>query len=101
MNEESLGITGKPRRRHEETSKQAKRVKREAEGVVWGEESTKSDRDKRSFLDEKSSQVAGSVQSRIKVYTGVEWMIRDLLKECSHRAVELVDLTEGVENWEI
>jgi hypothetical protein len=53
-----------------------------------------------SFLAEKSSQVAGSVQATIKVYTGVEWMMRELIRECTNKAVELVDLTEGAEQWE-
>ena len=100
VNEDSLRVTVKSRSRQDGSNKQAKRVKREEEGVVWGEEATESDRDRLNFLEEKSSQVAGSVQGKVKVYTGVEWMMRELVRECTHRAVELVNLTEGADQWE-
>ena len=37
-----------------------------------------------------------TVQARVKVFTGVEWMMRELLKECVHSAVEIASITEGV-----
>ena len=41
-----------------------------------------------------------TVQARVKVYTGVEWMMRELLKECANSAVEIASITEGVAAWE-
>jgi hypothetical protein len=36
----------------------------------------------------------------LKVYSEVEWIMRELLRECTHRLVELADLTEGADNCE-
>ena len=41
-----------------------------------------------------------TVQARVKVFTGVEWMMRELLKECVHSPVEIASITEGVAAWE-
>ena len=35
-----------------------------------------------------------------KVYTGLEWMMRERLKKVAHTAVEVFSLTEGADQWE-
>ena len=69
----------------------AKRIKREEQGVVWGEDAMERDSAKMEFLMEQSMPVAKTEQTSIKVYSGVEWVMRELLRECTHRAVELAD----------
>ena len=78
----------------------AKRVKREESGVTWGEQVSPVDRARDEFMLGAGAPVAKPVQSELRVYSGVEWVVRELVKECSHRAVEQVELMEGVEQWE-
>ena len=40
-------------------------------------------------------------QTEIKVITGVEWLAREIIKECSHRAVDLAELLKGADTWEV
>ena len=98
--EDSLRVSGKAKSRQDEQVQSNKRLKREEEGIVWGEENTENDRARIKFLGEKRAEKAKSCQSTIKVHSGLEWMMREVLKECAHRAVELVDLTEGADLWE-
>ena len=99
VNTDSLREPGKAMRNCNERGP-AKRVKREEQGVVWGEDAMERDNAKMELLMEQSMPVAKTEQTSIKVYSGVEWVMRELLRECTHRAVELADLTEGADEWE-
>ena len=68
--------------------------------MVWGEDAMERDSAKMEFLMEQSRPVAKTEQISIKVYSGVEWVMRELLREYTHRAVELADLTERADEWE-
>ena len=38
-------------------------------------------------------------QATLKCYSAVELIMRELIKECTHKAVELASLTEGAATW--
>ena len=100
MDEDSLRESQKAKRGSGEGAAK-KRIMRESHGVVWGEEMLPEDGSRNDFLREGLTRPEGTtVQTRVKVYTGVEWMVRELIKECAHIAVEIASLTEGVATWE-
>ena len=93
--EDSLRETGKTKRGSKEGGA-AKRAKREEQGVIWGEEPIKEDSSKREFLlGQSAAPNTKKAQATLKFYSGVEWVMRELIKECTHKAVELASLTEG------
>ena len=92
--------SGKSKLRAEE-KRPTKRAKREdEEGIVWGEQTSQEDKAREEFLKGAEVPVAKAGQTELKVFTGVEWMTREILKECSHRAVEWSELVGGLETWE-
>jgi hypothetical protein len=100
--EENLeGILGAGKTKSSSDGKRAgKRLKREDEGIVWGEQVSEDDRAREDFLKGGSNKVAGGAQSELKVYRGVEWLMRSIIIESSHRAVEYADLVGDVKGWE-
>ena len=100
--EENLeGILGAGKtKRNSDDQRAGKRLKREDEGIAWGEQISEDDRAREEFLKGGSSKVAGGAQTEIKVYRGVEWFMRSIVLESSHRAVEYADLVGDVKDWE-
>ena len=72
VNTDSLREPGKAKRNCNERGP-AKRVKREKQGVGWGEDAMERDNVKMEFLMEQSMPEAKTGQTIIKVYSGVEW----------------------------
>ena len=68
--------------------------------VAGGEELTEEDKKRADFLPDGSSQKGGNTQTKLKVFSGLEWMMRELLKEVAHTVIEMSSLTEGAEQWE-
>ena len=98
--EDSLRETGKTKRGKSE-ERAAKRVRREEQGIVWGEEAQEKDNNMMEFLMGQSEvPVNHNAQARLKFYSGIEWVMRELIKECTHKAVELATLTEGAATWD-
>jgi hypothetical protein len=79
VNEDALRATGKTKSRQEESSTTAKRARKEEGGSSWGEELTEEDENRAEFLQGEISQPTGKVQSRMKVFTGLEWMVREII----------------------
>ena len=100
VNEDALRATGKTKSRQEESSTTAKRARKEEGGSSWGEELTEEDENRAEFLQGESSQPTGKVQSRMKVFTGLEWMVREIIKEVAHAVIDMSTLTEGADQWE-
>jgi hypothetical protein len=80
MDEDSLRESQKAKRGSMEGAAK-KRIMRESHGVVWGEEMLPEDGSRNDFLREGLTRPEGTtVQTRVKVYTGVEWMVRELIR---------------------
>ena len=77
--EECLAAVPKPKRPRE-YNRVAKRAKPDP-GVAWGEGVLEESSERQAFLYSQGGPDQASSQSRIKVYTGQEWMCRELLKE--------------------
>ena len=79
----------------------SKRIKREEEGVIWGEETSGvGDRLEKFLYEPTTNQVSGVKQSKLKPVTGLEWFCRQILREVTGRVVELSQNLEGVAEWE-
>ena len=96
--EECLAATIKPKRPRDE-EKVAKRVRLEPE-VVWGEGVQAEVAERVNFLHSQESTEPARNQSKMKVYSGLEWMCRELLKEAANSAVAMGELMLGVAGWE-
>ena len=83
-----------------EGSRPAKKLKKDDGGCVWGEQASKEDKSREEFLRGTEMPSAKPRQSEIKVITGVEWLSREIVRECSHRAVEYAELLKGADAWE-
>ena len=69
--------------------------------MVRGEAVTDKSVARSSFLmDTKTSQRRVVVQSRIKVYTGLEWALREIVKDVAHLAAEVSMSGEEARGWE-
>ena len=78
----------------------SKRIKREEEGVVWGEDTSGVGERLEKFLYEPVTNQEGRVkQSKLKPVTGLEWFCRQILREVTGRVVELSQNLEGVAEW--
>ena len=79
----------------------AKRVKLEANGVVWGEELSEPQLQIAKFMvsgpEESNSQMGR--QSVLPVMTGNTWMAYTLAKEMAWQAVDRAWSLAGVEEW--
>ena len=96
VTEDSLRETG----RGSKEGGAAKRAKGEEQGVIWGEEPILEDRAKREFLLGQSvAPNTNKAKATLKVYSGVEWVTRELIKECTHKAVELASVKERAATW--
>ena len=80
--EECLAATTKPKRPRDE-EKVAKRVRLEP-GVAWGEGVQAEVAERVNFLHSQESTEPARNQSKMKVYSGLEWMCRELLKEAAN-----------------
>ena len=100
VEEEILKTSVKSKSRQEGSSKEPKRARRDDSS--WGEECTEDDNKRAEFLHASSHQQpkGGSSQSKLKVFSGLEWMMRELLKEVAHAVIEISDLIEGAGQWE-
>ena len=80
----------------------AKRVKLEANGVVWGEELSEPQLQIAKFMvsgpEESNSQMAR--QSVLPVMTGNTWMAYTIAKEMAWQAVDRAWSLAGVDEWE-
>ena len=54
---------------------------------------------KANLLGQNVAPITNKAQATIQVYSGVEWVMREIVKECTHKAVELASLTEGAATW--
>ena len=88
VSEDSLKATGKSKNREEVSRNKAKRARAETVDSNWGVDSSDVDRSRADFLQEEPSRRAGINQSKLQVYTGLEWMMRELLMEVAHTAVK-------------
>ena len=78
----------------------SKRIKREEEGVVWGEETSGvGDRLEKFLYEPITNREIGVKQSKLKPVTGLEWFCRQILREVTGRVVELSKNLEGVVEW--
>ena len=100
VDEDTLRATSKSKSRQEESSIEAKRARKEEGGSSWGEELTEEDSNRAEFLQGESSQPSGKIQIKVKVFTGLEWMMREILKEVAHAVIDMSTLTEGADLWE-
>ena len=68
--------------------------------MIWGEEVPEEVNAKNEFLmGQLTMPECHTGQAKSKVFSGVEWMVRELVKDCTHSAVELASLTEGAAKW--
>ena len=75
--EDSLSETGKAKRGSND-GRAAKRVKREEQRVVWGEEAQEEDNAMKELLMGQSDvPVNNTAQARLKVYSGMEWVMNE------------------------
>ena len=58
------------------------------------------DAEKVNFLDNQESSKPANNQSRMKIYSGLEWMCREILKEVANSAVAMGEVMQGVADWE-
>ena len=73
-----------------------KRKVESAEGVVWGEQVSQEELERRRFLEERTGAKQGTKQARIKFLSGKEWLMREILKEVANLAVDVAyTLTAG------
>ena len=94
VDEDMLRTSGKSKSRKGESNTEQKRARRDES--IWGEELTGEDEKRRDFLhDACSQQKGGNTQTKLKVFSGLEWMMRELLKEVAHAVIEFSSLTEG------
>ena len=100
VDENTLRATSKSKSRQEESSIEAKRARKEEGGSSWGKELTEEDSNRAEFLQGESSQPSGKIQIKVKVFTGLEWMMREILKEVAHAVIDMSTLTEGADLWE-
>ena len=66
-----------------------KRKVESAEGVVWGEQVSQEELERRRFLEERTGAKQGTKQARLKFISGKEWVMREILKEVADLAVEV------------
>ena len=79
----------------------SKKIKREEDGVVWGEESSGVEGRLEDFLYDQRPEVRTNLkQSTLTPITGVEWFCRQILKQVTGRVVEMSLELEGVAEWE-
>ena len=86
VDEDMLRTSGKSKSRKGESNTEQKRARRDES--IWGEELTGEDEKRRDFLhDASSQQKGGNTQTKLKVFSGLEWMMRELLKELAHAVI--------------
>jgi hypothetical protein len=79
--EADLTSRAKERRRRVEEGASMKRREREEVTAVWGESVCSKDQERRAFIQNQMGVREGTVQTYIKLLTGIEWMARTVLKE--------------------
>ena len=97
--EESLAVVTKVKRPRAENGNSKRMKLAGEEGVAWGEEVPVGIVARDAFLyteDQERRVDTASTQSKIKVYSGLEWMCRELLKETANLAATLAQQSEGV-----
>ena len=102
VHEERLQEVSKVKRKGKDRGR-SKRAKLETEeGVVLGEEVASENLDKRNFLfgELARSERKTTGQGKMTVFTGVEWLCRDVLKEVANSAVDNSDWAKVAEGWE-
>ena len=102
--EECLAVATKMKRPREEV-KPAKRMKVAAEdGTTWGEAVSEEVAARNNFLHSSSQEMGvedhRKAQTKIKVYSGLAWLCREIVKEVANTAATLAELAEGVAEWE-
>ena len=89
-------------KRKGDSSRPGKRLKREEDGVAWGESVSRKDENRDKFL--YTPIVAGESsklrQSKLAPISGVEWFCRQILRDVTSTVVEQAGLCEGVAEWE-
>ena len=79
----------------------AKKRKLEIEGVVWGESVTVDQQLKIDFLkSEGGENKVKSTQSKLKVLTGIEWIVHQLVQDMTGNAVDRAWDMDSVARWE-
>ena len=96
--EECLANATKPKRPRDD-ERPVKKARLEP-GVAWGEGVQAEDADKVNFLHNQESSKPAKNQSRMKIYSGLEWMCREILKEVANSAVAMGEVMQGVADWE-
>ena len=93
--EECLAVATKMKRPREEV-KPAKRMKVAAEdGTTWGEAVSEEVAARNNFLHSSSQEMGvedhRKAQTKIKVYSGLAWLCREIVKEVANTAATLVE----------
>ena len=87
-------------KRAREESRPAKRAKvSNDEGVAWGEGVA----DRVNFLyssREEAGMETATGQAKLKVFSGLEWLSREVLKEVANSAVDIAEMLEEAKEWE-
>ena len=97
--EECLANATKPKRPRDD-ERPVKKVRLEP-GVAWGEGVVQAeDAEKVKFLHNQESSKPAKNQSKMKIYSGLEWMCREILKEVANSAVAMGEIMQGVADWE-
>ena len=103
--DETSGLVESRKTRREgedhQLARRAKRMKRECDGVVWGEQVEEHHRLRVQFL-ESGAVVAkkNNMQPKLNVLTGTDWMIYQLVKELTGGAVDRAWCLDDVAMWE-
>ena len=101
--EECLAESSKVKRAREE-KRPAKRAKvMNDEGVAWGEEVREGVADRDNFLysrREEPCMLTAIGQAKLRIFSGLEWLSREVLKEVANKAVERSEMLEEAKEWE-
>ena len=100
--EECIVESSKNKRKDPERGKQHNRQNIESEaGIVWGEGVTGAEEDRNEFQhDGLALRTEGaSKQGTLKMFSGLEWMCRMILREVANEAVEIAKSMNGTEDW--
>jgi hypothetical protein len=79
--EADLTNRAKEKRMRAKEGASMKRRKRKEGSAVWGESVCSKDQERRAFLQNQTGVREGTVQTKIKLLSGTEWMAREVVKE--------------------
>ena len=90
-------------KRKGESSRPGKKLKREEEGVAWGESVSERGEERDNFLYTPvvaAREGSKLKQSKLVPLRGVEWFCMQIIREVTSTVIEQAGLWEGVSEWE-